>query len=166
MVESECSADQIHCRVLIRPNRSLSWRHSMWFIGVVSVVLGAVSLAFALQGFWMILPFAGLEVAALIYCTYIVADAGFRCEVVTMNASEVVVEKGRQRRGQSRRGGPDSRVKFPRAWARVKLADQRGWYPQRLLICASGNEVELGSFLADEEKQRLAGELKRLLDKI
>jgi uncharacterized membrane protein len=80
-----------------------------------------------------------------------------------MDETQVVVEKGRQRRRGSERGGPESRISFPRAWARVELRAQEGWYPDRLLIGASGNRVELGEFLADAEKKELAGELKRLL---
>jgi len=165
MVTSECSSDDIDCRLVVRPNRSLSWRESMVFVTAVALLLGVVSAVFAIKGYWMILPFAGLEVAALAYCTYRVADAGFRCEVISMDASQVVVEKGRQRRGASERGGPESRISFPRAWARVELSKHRGWYPDRLTISASGTRVELGGFLADEEKQQLAGELKRLLAK-
>lgn len=165
MVTTECFPDEEHCRVVIRPNRSLSWRQSMLFVAAVALVLGTVSLVFAFMGYWLILPFAGLEIAALLFCTYLVANSGMRCEVVSMDESQVVVEKGRQRRCGSERGGPDSRISFPKAWARVELLPHEGWYPDRLLIGASGKRVEVGDFLGDSEKKELAGELKKLLAK-
>ena len=135
----------------------------MVFVVAVGLLLGAVSIVFALKGYWMILPFAGLEIAALAFCTYLVADSGFRCEVISLDASQVVIEKGRQRRYGSQRGGPESRVSFPRAWARVELQPHHGWYPDRVLIGASGKRVELGEFLSDSEKEELASQLNRLL---
>jgi uncharacterized membrane protein len=135
----------------------------MLFVVAVGLVLGTVSLVFAFMGYWLILPFAGLEIAALLFCTWLVAKAGTRCEVVSLDESQVVVEKGSQRRCGSERGGPESRVSFPRAWVRVELQAGEGWYPDRLLIGASGSRVELGEFLADAEKKELAGELKKLL---
>jgi len=149
--------------VVIRPNRSLSWRQSMLFVAAVALVLGTVSVVFAFKGYWMILPFAGLELAALIWCSYLVAHSGMRCEVVSMDESQVVVEKGRQRCSGSGSGGPESSISFPRAWARVELLPHEGWYPDRLVIGASGNRVELGEFLAEDEKKELAGNLKKLL---
>jgi len=163
MVVSEPAADEFYHRVVIQPNRSLNWRQSMWFVIAVAVMLGVISAVFAAKGLWMILPFAGLEVAVLAYCTYRVAIAGMRCEVVSVNDSQVLVEKGHRKRHCSRQEGPDSAVSFPRAWVRVELREQQGWYPKQLLISASGKQVELGNFLAEEEKIELADELKRLL---
>jgi uncharacterized membrane protein len=165
MVSTECSKDEIECRLVIQPNRSLSWGESMVFISGAGFLLGTVGLVFAIEGYWMILPFAGAEVAALVYCTYRVADAGYRCEVVSIDAVQVLIEKGRRRRRNSARGGPETSVSFPRAWVRVELRPHHGWYPDRLLVGASGNFVELGAFLADDEKHQLAGELQRLLIK-
>jgi len=165
VVTTECFPDEAHCRVVIRPNRSLSWRQSMIFAAAVAGVLGTVSLVFAFKGYWLILPFAGLEIAALVSCSYLVAKAGMRCEVVSLDEAEVVVEKGSQRRCGSKTGGPESRVSFPRAWARVDLQPHRGWYPDRVVIGASGNRVEVGEFLGESEKKELAGELKKLLGK-
>lgn len=163
MVSTELSANVGECRLVIRPNRSLSWRESLLFIAAVGALLMLVSLAFALQGYWLILPFAGLEVAALTYCTWRVMQAGYRCEVVSMDAAQVVIEKGRQGCGQAPSGGPQSSVSFPRAWTRVELRSRGSWYPDRLVIGASGNYVELGAFLADDEKRQLAVDLDRML---
>lgn len=65
MVTSNKPPDSDELRVVIRPNRSLSWRQSMVFLGAISVPLLLISVVLAAQGFWLILPFAGVELAAL-----------------------------------------------------------------------------------------------------
>jgi len=158
MLSTYCTPGRAECQVVIRPNRSLTWRQSLFFIGLVSLLLFTVSGVFASLGYWLVLPFAGLEVLALLAATWWVAERGMDCEMVWLNATEVRVDKGR--RACSRL---TSRKCFPRAWVRIELRRRSGWYPLQLLIGASGVWVELGAFLADGEKQSLANELNRLL---
>lgn len=164
MVISDSCPDTKMRRVVIRPNRSLSWHQSMIFLGAIAIPLLLISVVLAAQGFWLILPFAGLELAALFACIYVVSHASQRCEVVSIGDSVVTVEKGRDRGRCPDRGGPELRVEFARGWVRVELASNPGhWYPHRLWIGASGRRVEIGEFLVDDEKAELAAELHRLL---
>ena len=164
MVTSDnCSDTHVH-RIVIRPNRSLSWRQSMIFLALIAVPLLLVSGALAFQGFWLILPFAGLELAALFACIYMVSHASLRCEVVSIGDSKVTVEKGRERGRDDASGGPEQRTEFVRAWARVELSGSvDNWYPRRLWIGESGRRVEIGEFLIDDEKKKLATRLRRWL---
>ena len=151
-------------RVVIRPNRSLSWNQSMIFLGAIAVPLTLVSVVLSIKGFWLILPFAGLEMIALFACLYLVAQAARRCEVVSIGDAMVTVEKGRERGRCAEKGGPQERFDFARGWVRVELADDvRDRYPRRLWIGASGRRVEIGGFLIDSEKAKLAAELHRML---
>ena len=59
MVISENSPRDKLSRVVIRPNRSMSWRQSMIFLGAIAVPLLLVSVILATRGFWLVLPFAG-----------------------------------------------------------------------------------------------------------
>ena len=107
MVVSDSCPDTKLRRVVIRPNRSLSWRQSMVFLGAIAVPLVLVSVVLALKGYWLILPFAGLELAGLFVCLYLVAHAGCRCEVISIGDSVVTVEKGRERAASTAgQGGP------------------------------------------------------------
>lgn len=151
-------------RLVIRPNQSLSWRQSMLFLGAIAVPLTLVSGVLATQGYWLVLPFAGLEVAVLFGCMYLVSHACRRCQVVSVGQATVTVEKGRERGRDAASGGPELRVEFARDWAQVYLAPGiKRWHPRRLWIGASGRQVEIGEFLVDEEKAALAAQLKRLL---
>lgn len=164
MVISENCPDSDVRRVVIRPNRSLSWHQSMMFLGAIAVPLLLISLVMAIQGFWLILPFAGLELAALYVSIYVVSHASRRCEVVSISGSLVTVEKGRDRGRCADGGGPEEHAEFARGWVQVELSGTAGtWYPRRLWIGTSGRRVELGEFLVDDEKVTLAAELRRLL---
>lgn len=158
MVSTCCAPGNAECRIVIRPDRSLNWGQSLTFLGVMAATLGIISLGLSILGYWLVLPFAGLELALLAWCSWRVAKGGMRCEVVSLNAEEVRVEKG-----LSGCGGPVDTVSYPRAWARVELREGGSWYPRRLRLGASGIWTELGSFLAEGEKRRLARRLEQLL---
>ena len=164
MVISENYPDHKLRRVVIRPNRSLSWRQSMIFLGAIAVPLLLISVVLAIRGFWLVLPFAGLELAALFAAIYVVSHAAQRCEVVSIGESMVTIEKGRDRGRCPEKGGPEQRVEFARGWVKVELSPSTGrWYPKKLWIGASGRHVEIAEFLVEEEKTELAAELHRLL---
>ncbi|MGB5564625.1 MAG: DUF2244 domain-containing protein [Sedimenticolaceae bacterium] len=164
MVISDSCPETSSRRLMIRPNQSLSWRQSMVFLGAIAVPLLLVSVVFAARGYWLILPFAGLELAALFACLYLVAHAACRCEIVSIGESVVTVEKGRDRGNGPEPTQPEQRTEFARGWVRVELSSATSHrYPRRLWIGASGRRVEIGEFLVDDEKTELAAELHRLL---
>ena len=164
MVTTDQCADSHVQRVVIRPNQSLSWRQSMIFLGATAVPLVLISVVLATQGFWLILPFAGLEIAALFVCIYLVAHACRRRQVVSIGDNRVTVEKGRERGRGSESGGPELRVEFARSWVKVELTPAtKRWHPRRLWIGSSGERVEIGEFLVEEEKAELATQLQRML---
>jgi len=164
MVIFDSCTDASSPRVMIRPNQSLSWRQSMVFLGAIAVPLLLISVVLAARGYWLILPFAGLELAAVFACLYQVSHASCRCEVVSIGESVVTVEKGRDRGNGPERVGPGQRTEFARGWVKVELSKTAShWYPRRLWIGASGKRVEIGEFLVEDEKTELAAELQRLL---
>jgi uncharacterized membrane protein len=108
------------------------------------------------MGFWLVLPFAGLELLAVGTGLYLVACRCHECEVICIAADSIRIERGRLR--------PQQRWVLTRAWARVELKDcPRRWYPSRLLIRVHDRSVEVGQFLAEEERHQLAQELNARL---
>lgn len=163
MVTTERSKDASRVQVVIEPNQSLTWRESLIFFAAIALLSLAVALLFSLQGYWPILPFAGLELVALGVAIYLVSHSGRRRQLVTITADRIRIEKGRLR-GKGSGGGPECCYEFPRAWARVALVrPKRGWYPSRLTVGTSGNAVVLGEFLTDEEREGLKARLDDLL---
>lgn len=143
-------------RFLIRPNCSLPWRGVVrFYIGMV-VVSFSIAIAFALKGAWLILPFAGLEMLVLGAALYVVARRGACWQALSIHGDriEVVDHDATSERQQT----------FQRAWAQVRLEQaQINGYPSRLTIRSHGRAVEIGGYLADAEKERLALELRQAL---
>lgn len=156
MVDTYCDSEQTDCRFVLRPDRSMNWRTLLIvYAGIATVCLG-VAIYWALRGAWLIIPFAGIEVIALGVAFYLSALQGRDCEVVSVADETVAVEKGRAR--------PTERHDFPRRWARVVLKHpQARIHHNRLAIRSHGREVEVGAFLHDEERERLAQTLARVI---
>jgi uncharacterized membrane protein len=113
----------------------------------------AVGLFFTLQGLWLVLPFSGLEMLALGGGLYLTSRKVYRREVITLDPEHIRIEKGVQRIDQS--------WEFKTPWIRIidELPDCRS--PRRkLAISMYGESVEVGSFLANSEKEALAFQLK------
>ena len=153
---SKTSWSEGRCRFVIRPNRSLTWRQQKLFFALMVAVTMTIAGSFAWLGYWPVLPFAGLELAVLALALWLCATTGAVREVVSVAADRLVVDRGRRRL---------RRVwEAHTAWAQVRLLQPRiAWYPTRLVIRSHGEEVQLGGFLNEEERQYLAGELVRAL---
>jgi uncharacterized membrane protein len=113
-----------------------------------------IGIAFTLHGFWIVLPFAGFEIAVLGVAFYLCLSRSQIREVISVNADVVTVEKGRH--------APEDRWECPRAWTQIRLErSPLKWYPSRLVIAYLGRQVEIGKFLNEEERRKLAGELQQ-----
>lgn len=156
MVKMLCDAAGTDCQWIIRPNQSLSWQITVRvYIAIAMCCLG-IGIAFALHGYWPVLPFAGLEVAVLGAAFYLCHYRSQLREVVSIGPELVTVEKGRHQ--------PQERWECPRLWARVVLSDHSiAWYPRRLAIAFQNRHVEIGQFLNEAERSALALELKRAI---
>jgi uncharacterized membrane protein len=145
-------------RLVIGPNASLSQSQAWAFMGLTcSVGLGIAGL-FALRGFWPILPFAGLELAALGAALWVSLRRNRYREVISFTESTVCVEFGLVGHGAN------ASVELPRSWTQVRL--EAGPYrnsPTQLVLTYSGQRVVIGRCLTDEERGRLAVRIRELL---
>lgn len=145
-------------RFVIRPNDSMSAMASLSFFSSLACLSFVIAGTFFFLGMWLILPFAGLEMAALAFVLYLCHRRGKRREVVTVNDDTVVVSCGSVQ--------PERVCLFKRAWAQVRLepAPFRG-HPRRLLIGSHGRHIEVGSCLSEPEKLALAGRLRETIQR-
>ena len=126
-----------------------------FYIGIVVVSFG-IAILFALKGAWLILPFAGLEMAVLGAALYIVARRGTCWQSVSINGDRIEIIDHDTR--------SDRRQTFHRAWAQVSLERARiSGYPSKLTIRSHGRAIEIGHYLADTEKENLALELRQAM---
>lgn len=150
----QCSSG---CRFVVRPNCALSWRATKRLLGLFAAFLGAIGIWFTALGAWLVLPFAGLELAALAAGLYFAALAGHTWEAIEINGPVLHIKHGGR---QVREVG-----RFPANWTRVVLdRDPSGWYPSRLLLQCQGKGVEIGARLVEAERRALASSLRDALD--
>ena len=132
--------------LVARRNNSLSPAGRSLVVGSLAAISLVISLAFALQGAWMILPFAGLEV--------LVVYLAFRCverhagdfESLSIQGDQVLIV--RQERGEV------SRYEFNRYWAQVVLEPGRKVV---LALRSHGRQVEFGRHLTEQQRCAMAG---------
>lgn len=141
---------------VIWPHSALNWAGMRRLLCVLTAAIAAVAVYFALQGAWLVLPFAGLE--ALVVCggIYMNARRAVTREVVRLVGPDLVVSRGRRHLAEVAR--------LPRYWTRVALVrDPRGWYPSRLFLESHGRRLEVGAVLTEAERDTLAADLRSRL---
>ncbi len=135
--------------IVLRPNRSATGRGLLGFFLGLALVTAAVAAFWTALGAWPVAPFAGLELAGVGLGLYVAARRCARVEVIAVGPERIRVERGHRR---SEWAG-----ELPRAWARVVRCHGR------VALRAQGQELEVGAFLAEDERERLAAELRRAL---
>jgi len=142
----------------LRPNCSLTRRTAtLFFLGIATVSLG-IAGSFAAAGYWPILPFAGLELAALGMALWLSMRQGRMRELIRVDDDNVTVHKSH--------GDQVRRYEFQRPWTRVYLQRSAATnWPSRLSLRSMGRSVEVGSFLTDEERDGLRGRLTEVIGK-
>ena len=144
-------------RFELRPNCAMSWRTTKYLIGFFAACLAAVAGYFAALGAWLVLPFAGLELAVLGAGFYLSALAGHTREVIEIDGPVLRVLRGGRRLEEV--------SSLPANWTRVTLRrDPRGWYPSRLVLSCHGRGLEVASKLVETERAKLAASLRDILD--
>ncbi len=138
-----------------KPNCSLTpGGRRVAFALIFAVSLGIAS-GFALLGAWPILPFAGLEMAALYLAFNWVERHAGDFEQLTVEGDSVTVEAFESMRLE--------RFRLDRHWARVVMAADPVSGHSRLALRSHGREVPFGRHLTDFERARLARDLRRAL---
>ncbi len=104
----------------------------------------------------MVMPFAGVEILLLGVAFYMTA---YRCttkEVIIINANTLYIERGRSK--------VEQQYKFITAWTKVTLRPPEFRnYPSKLMIGSHGKLIEIACDLCEEEKQKLANDLRASL---
>lgn len=156
MVEADIDLARTRGHIVVSPNQSAHWRTTKRFLWLVSGFALAIGLTFALSGAWLVLPFAGLEVTALVWVMYCVARQCHQQQVIYLDDKRIRVEKGYRTPKQAW----DSEL----FWTRliVSTPPHRG-HPQKLILRGKQQQVEIGEFLNEQDKKKLIGELRCLM---
>lgn len=138
-----------------RPNRSLTpvqARRIFW--SLAGLCLGTAA-AFSALGYWLILPFAGLEIGLLAWAFETIRERAGDYETLTLSGDTLTLEW--------QRSGGAGRREFNRQWARVECDCRAPGRDCHVCLCSHGRGSEVGVFLADEDRLALARTLKHRL---
>lgn len=138
-----------------QPNCSLTQggrKKAFWGIAAVTLLVASV---FSCLGYWLILPFAGLEVGVLAWAFDAVGRLDGDYERVSIRGDEILIER--------RRGEHLERRTLNCRWTQLVLAGLRPPGRVKLALRSLGRETELGAYLSDEARLDLAKQLQTRL---
>lgn len=110
---------------------------------------------FALLGYWLVLPFAGLEIGLLAWALSELRRHEQDYESLMIDGDEVVVEW--------QNGERSGRREMNRHWVRVNCGCATPGKNCRLSVSSHGRATEVGQYLNDEARLKLATALRRRL---
>lgn len=130
-----------------------------WVVmAIMSVVSLGIATMFAVRGFWPILPFAGLELAALGWALRVSLQRNRYREVIVFDGARVRIECG------IAGDGARLAIDWPRSSTRVLL--EQGIHrnaPTALSLNNGSRRLTLGRCLTDEDREQLAARLRELI---
>lgn len=136
---------------VLTPNRSIEPCTLLAVFALLGLLTTLIALAFGtVMGAWLILPFAGVEIAALTAAFIVCVRRQCDVERVRVAPGAVVVERAH--------GGVTERREFHPAWARLKVV--RGPRAVQVFLSQFGSQIELGGFLGLERRSEFACEFE------
>jgi uncharacterized membrane protein len=143
--------------ILVKPNHSASWRHNLWVLAALAVPSLGAGIVFAVAGAWPILPFAGIELAALGTALYWVNWKLEYRHVIRFTDSNVLIDKGYF--------VPKRSWQFVRKETAIRVSPEtHPWQGPEVSVHDRLSETRVGDFLNREETLELLGLLKQQLN--
>lgn len=140
-------------RITLHPNRSASWATNRKVIFGLGGVTLLVAFAWSLIGAWMVLPFAGLEIALLAILLTRVSHRAYGRQVIHVDRDTIRVDCSVDRPPQS--------WSFPRTATRIHfIKPDHPLDGPTLRICHHQSIIAIGDFLNSEEREILQHLLK------
>ena len=135
--------------LILKRNCSISPAGLAGVFGALAALVIAIGTAFAFAGAWLVLPFAGLEIAALAVAYLAYARRAADYERIELAAGRLTVEVAQAQRM--------SRFDIEARRARVYVEDE--W----VVLRGAGEELQLGRHLDAERRAEFAAQLQKRL---
>lgn len=150
MVTIELAAQPL---IVAEPNRSATWQQNKWLLAGFGAWFALMGGTFAALGLWVILPFAGLEIAGLGAGLYAVCWKLNHRHVLRFHGDTLTIEKGVYR--------PRQIWHFPRAHTALAVTPPRHpWDTIKIVVCGPWEDVPVGDFLDQADSRRLLDALR------
>ncbi len=135
--------------LILKRNCSISPAGLAGVFGALAAVALAIGAAFALAGAWLVLPFAGLEIAALAIAYLAYARRAADYERIELAAGRLTIEVAEAHR--------TSRYEMEARRARVYVEEDL------VVLRGAGEELRLGRHLDAERRAEFAAQLQKRL---
>jgi uncharacterized membrane protein len=121
------------------------------FWSLVVLCFGTAS-GLAVLGYWLVLPFAGLEIGLLAWALQALRSREAHFETITIDGDAVLLEWHTDKQ--------NGRREMNRQWVRVQCICATPGRGCRLSLRSHGRETEVGHYLSDEARLKLAATLR------
>jgi len=145
MLKAKTKGDSLY--IDLAPNKSSSINENLVFFGFLSLICLTFGIGFFFIGATMILPFAGLEVLALILILR--ANHKWLNQKQALYLDKLYVELEED----------DKKITFDRFLSKFLIEENNS--KKELFIKSNNQKIEIGSFLNQEEKEQLIELLKK-----
>ncbi len=139
----------------LKPNPPMSARALKLVVAAVACVNLGFGLVLVLHGAWPVTPFMGADVAFLAWALNAARAAARAFEQIRLTPFSLVVRRKPAR-------GAESRIELNPYWVRVEMDDPPR-RTSRLVLWSHGKGVQIGRFLAPNERLAFAIALRAAL---
>ena len=130
------------------PNRSLSPKQQQLVFWGVVIPCMAIAIFFAGLGYWLVLPFAGFEIGLLAWAFENIRVHGGDYESITIQGDRLDLEW--------RYAGNTGHRVFNTYWTQAECVCEQHENRCRFCVRSHGESIELGRFLNDQDRIKLA----------
>ena len=143
--------------ISLSPNSSLKGIHRIIFLLSITLVCGGIGVIFYFFGAALILPFAGLELIVLFVAFYLSFKWSSRKELIYISQEVVKIEKGIH--------------KAEYLWEEFRTftsfqIEKDANKSLRLSFRSKGDDVIVGDFLNEDDKNILINEIRNIIDEL
>lgn len=131
----------------LRPNKSSSLRQNVLFFGMLSLICITFGVGFFIVGAPLILPFAGLEILALITIIKLNRDWSNQLQILAIDKLHVKITNNKRKKI------------YDRFLSKFLIQEKNG--AKTILLQSHKEQIEIGRFLTADEKDELIAILKR-----
>lgn len=131
----------------LRPNKSSSLRQNVLFFGMLSLICITFGVGFFIIGAPLILPFAGLEILALITIIKLNRDWSNQLQILAIDKLQVKITNNKRKKI------------YDRFLSKFLIQEKNG--AKVILLQSHKEQIEIGRFLTADEKDELIAILKR-----
>lgn len=131
----------------LRPNKSSSLRQNVLFFGMLSLICITFGVGFFIVGAPLILPFAGLEILALITIIKLNRDWSNQLQILAIDKLHVKITNNKRKKI------------YDRFLSKFLIQEKNG--VKVILLQSHKKQIEIGRFLTADEKDELIAILKR-----